>query len=291
MITRILAFVCLLSILAGTGILYWGLHQRALVLAERHARALLAAADNLAVYTREHVSPLAEKLQSAPFNPETEPSFAAARVFRVAGETSYSYRTPALNPTNPEDLPSPTETELIRHFREHGQHTERTGVRDMDQERLFYIAHPIRVTSEKCLTCHGSADTAPPALVARYGSSNGFGWKLDEVVGIELLTVPVTSQFQNVLQFTLISAGSIALMFVFCYVALSASLQFAVVRPLQDLARAADQASKSTQGDFRQPAGGVQEIGQVAAAIDRLRVSLAKALANLSRGPERRDAS
>src|SRR5208282_1156225 len=112
-----------------------------------------------------------------------------------------------LNPTNPEDRPSPVETELIRNFREHNEWNELSGVLDVRQERLFYIARPLRVTSEACLVCHGSPENAPAALLAHYGTSNGFGWKINEVVGIELLTVPVTSQFKNLLQFALYSAG------------------------------------------------------------------------------------
>jgi hypothetical protein len=181
-ITRILASVCLFSIVAGTGVLYWALHDRALGLAQAHARAMLAAADNLRTYTREHVSPLLEKLPATPFHPEIAPSFAAARIFRSVGDSDFSYRTPALNPTNPDDRPSPAETEFIRNFREHSDWNELSGLQDIMQEREYYIARPLRVTSEECLTCHGSPENAPAALIALYGSSNGFGWKLNDIV-------------------------------------------------------------------------------------------------------------
>ncbi len=291
--SRILALVCVSSTVVGTGILYWALHDRALTLAESHARALLAAADSLAAYTREHVSPLVEKLPSTTFHPETEPSFAASQVFRNVGESDYRYHTPALNPTNPEDRPSPEETELIRSFREHSEWAELSGVYDVQQERFFYIARPLRVTGEACLSCHGSPEKAPAGLLARYGSSNGFGWKINEVVGIELLAVPVTSQFKNLLQFALYAAGCIVLMFVFCYVALSAALQLTVVRPLQALARAAHQASTSMQGDVHLSGSGVREIEELAASIERLRLSLAKAMTGLPHDEpgQNRDAS
>ena len=41
---------------------------------------------------------------------------------------------------------------------------------------------PRAVVDKYCLSCHSTADNAPATLVALYGSQNGFGWKLGDVV-------------------------------------------------------------------------------------------------------------
>jgi hypothetical protein len=33
---------------------------------------------------------------------------------------------------------------------------------------------------------------APPAMLIQYGSMNGFGWKLGEIVGAQIVSVPAT---------------------------------------------------------------------------------------------------
>ena len=62
---------------------------------------------------------------------------------------------------------------------------------------LFYLARPIRITDAQCLACHDRADRAPAAMLDKYGRGNGFGWRLGETVAVQLLTVPVSQQFNN----------------------------------------------------------------------------------------------
>jgi hypothetical protein len=58
-----------------------------------------------------------------------------------------------------------------------------------------------------------------------------------------------------------------------------------VASPLDRLAEAADQASRSTTETPALPASGARELRVLGEAIQRLRVSLAKALAQLGQKP------
>jgi HAMP domain-containing protein len=283
-IRRILLSVFLLSLIVGTGAFYFVLHDREIRQAEEQARTLLSSAFAVRGYTTQHILPLLAKLPQNEFYEETVPSFAAQTVFHsVTGQASgYSYREPALNPTSVTDRPSAFEVDLIRQFRDRDGLTELTGVRDSGQDRLFYLARPIRITSEACLGCHSTPERAPPTMLARYGSANGFGWTMNEVIGIQLLTVPVTRQFTGTLRLVMYLAGGLLLMFVVCYAVLSVALDAMVARPLQALARAADAASLTAGHDVRLPMAGVRELQRLAAAIERLRVSLAKTMARLA---------
>jgi hypothetical protein len=72
-------------------------------------------------------------------------------------------------------------------------------------------------------------------MVAKFGPVNGFGWKMGETVGMEILTVPLTQQLQGTLQLVLFLAGGLVLIFVVAYVALSIVFDSALVRPLSEL--------------------------------------------------------
>jgi protein-histidine pros-kinase len=86
---------------------------------EDEARALLRLAMASRNYTVEHITPLLEKLPEESFYPESVPSFAAQTMFRqfATDAGDYTYREAAINPTNPDDLASAFEVELIADFR------------------------------------------------------------------------------------------------------------------------------------------------------------------------------
>jgi len=251
--------------------------------AAAEARILLTSAVAIRGYTADNILPKLSRLPAEEFHAETVPSFAAQAVFRAVARSypSYTYREPALNPTSPADLAKPFEVELIQRFRADGQLQELSGVRNADADRLFYLARPIRVTQEGCLACHSTPDRAPPAMVARYGTIAGFGWQMNEVVAVQVLTVPVTEAMKGSLE--LVAALSLGLMAVFAaaYFALTLSLDSMVVRPMQALARAAAAASQGADPRLPLPRAGGAEVRELAEAIERLRTSLGKALGQL----------
>jgi hypothetical protein len=40
------------------------------------------------------------------------------------------------------------------------------------------------------LTCHSTPETAPVEMVKIYGTANGFGWKRNDVIGAQIVSVP-----------------------------------------------------------------------------------------------------
>lgn len=282
-IRRGLLAVLLLALVVGSGGFYLLLRDQALHDAAEQARLLLASAMGVRQYTDSRVAPLIQAAPGGAFHEETVPSFAAQSVFREvsAGERAFTYREAALNPTAPGDRASAFEVGLIERFRSEPGLKEISGDRVMGADRVFYLARPIRITDGQCLTCHDTPARAPPALIAKYGASNGFGWKLGETIGVQWLALPVTQQFQRTWTLTALLAAGLTLIFVIAYLALAAQLELWVAGPLKSLASAADAASRSADATSPLPAGGVEELRRLAAAVDRLRVSLAKALAEL----------
>jgi len=284
-IRRVLVAVFLVAEVVGVGGIYGLLRFEGLKEAERQSRVLLASATGLRDYTSAQVLPSLAASSATNFHEVTVPSFAAETVFRsISGkDAGYTYRESALNPTNPQDRATPFEVDLVRRFQAKHELNEVTGLTTVGGEPAFYLAHPFRITDPQCLACHSTPAAAPPAMLAKYGSSNGFNWHMGETVGVQLLTVPVAIQFQGTLQLVILLSTGLLVIFVVAYFALARALDTALVLPLRALAGAADAASRS-DGSGELPKGGAREVADLSAAIDRLRTSLRLALERLSGG-------
>ena len=237
-------------------------------------------------YTQDQVLPDVAKAPTSQFYETGVPAFAAQSVYkRVQGmNPAYSYREPALNPTNPNDRPSSVEVDLINRFRAEAQLDELTGIRDSDAGAVFYLARPIKITNADCLVCHSTPDKAPPSMIAKYGPSNGFGWQLNEIIGIQTLTVPIAEQLKGSVELAISLAGGLLLVFVVTYFVLTYTLQMTLVRPLRELTDAAEAASVTANERAAINVSGTKEIQDLADSIARLRLSLMKALRRLASG-------
>lgn len=270
-----------IALLVGAGGAYFILHDRAVHRTAAEAGRLLSVATAIRGYTDQHIVPLLRSNDK--FHAVTVPAFAAQTVYRSVQENypGYIYREPALRPTNPNDLPTPFEVELLTEFRAKPDLKELAGVRHDGNSSVYYLARPIKA-QESCLVCHDTPQRAPPAMVAKYGPYNGFGWQLNEVVALQSLTVPAAEELRQTGEIAMLLAGGLLLVFLATYFVLTLSLESLVVRPLRSLAQAAEAASLGTDAGAALSASGAQEIRSIAGAIERLRVSLVKSLKRLA---------
>ncbi len=73
---------------------------------------------------------------------------------------------------------------------------EFVGERATPMGESLFLAKPIR-TDAACMQCHSVPSVAPSSVIARYGTSNGFGWQPNEVIGARIVSVPVASAEQG----------------------------------------------------------------------------------------------
>ena len=127
------------------------------------------------------------------FFPQSIPFYASTENFNYfRGQyPNYAYKEAALNPTNLRDRTTDWEADVVNIFRNDPARTEVTGRRETPEGTSLYLCAPIRVDDESCLTCHSTPEKAPVEMVKSYGATNGFGWKLNEVVGAQILSVPL----------------------------------------------------------------------------------------------------
>ena len=160
----------------------------------QNARLMMEAALASRTYTSTQVKPLLETQLKYEFLPQTVPAYAATEVFNEMRKRhpDYGYKEATLNPTNPRDRASDWEADIVNVFRQSASNKELIGERDTPTGRTLYLARPIDVSSASCLVCHSTVEVAPKTMIDLYGSANGFGWKFQEVIGAQVVSVPMS---------------------------------------------------------------------------------------------------
>jgi len=231
-------------------------------------------------YTSRELKPLLAKDpdSNVTFLPQTVPAYSATVTFDRLRKAypEYGYKEAALNPTNLRDRAADWEADVINFFRNHPEQKEILAERDTATGRFLYLAHPIPA-DPPCLDCHSTADMAPRPMIATYGTANGFGWKANEVIGAQIVSVPMAVPVKNADRAFRSLLIYFAAIFFISVAVIDAALYLIVIRPLHNLSVAANRIS---QGDLDVPDlrfKGRDEIAETAASFNRLYLSLKKA--------------
>jgi HAMP domain-containing protein len=271
------AFVIGLAMAAGFAFKIAGDTARRDVL---HEAALMASeGEGASRYTDQEVAPLLSKEGTA-FAPQSIPFLAAQDQFRRVQKDwpDYSYKDAALNPTDPADKAADWEAALINRFRTDAALKRIISQRDTANGPVLSLSKPIRITDLSCLQCHSTPDKAPPGMIALYGSANGFGWKPNEVVGAQIVSVPMSVALAKANRSFLFFLGGLTIVFLVMLVALNVLLRLMVVRPAREIAHMADEVSLGKSDVPEYVPKGKDEIASLAESFNRMRRSLANAM-------------
>ena len=246
----------------------------------QHARIMIESALGARAYTAEHVKPLLTLQMKRQFLPQTVSAYAATQSFKAlrAKFPEYSYKEAALNPTNPNDRASDWEADIIREFRDNAERKELIVERDTPTGRMLNLARPLGIYDEGCLTCHGKVEDAPKTMTDIYGVNNGFGWKMGEIIGAQIVTVPMSLPLERAQQtfttFLILLGGVFALLLVL----LNVLLHFVVIQPVTRMAGIANDVSlgKPDVPEYVKP--GSDEIASLSQSFNRMRLSLENAM-------------
>jgi len=246
----------------------------------QNARLMMEAALSSRTYTNTQVKPLLETQLKYAFLPQTVPAYAATEMFNEMRKKhpDYGYKEATLNPTNPRDRASDWEADIVNTFRQSKDTVEMVGERDTPTGRALYLARPIQITSGACLVCHSTIEAAPKTMTDLYGPANGFGWKMNEVIGAQVVSVPMSVPIRRADATFRTFMLSLAGVFVVTFVLLNVMLHLMVIRRVTRLSAVADQVSLGNMdaGDFRSRSR--DEIGTLTEALGRMKVSLVQAM-------------
>ncbi|NDP41936.1 MAG: DUF3365 domain-containing protein [Aromatoleum sp.] len=246
----------------------------------QNARLMMEAALTSRDYTNTQVKPLLETQLKYVFLPQSVPAYAATEQFTELRKKhpDYVYKEATLNPTNPRDRASDWEADVVGTFRNTPATTEIIGERETPTGRSLYLARPMQIKNAACLSCHSTIDAAPKTMVDLYGTANGFGWKLNEVIGAQVVSVPMALPIARANRALRTFMLSLAGVFVVTVVMLNVMLHTIVIRRITRLARIADETSLGNMeaGEFRTRSK--DEIGVLTDALARMKTSLVQAM-------------
>ena len=267
--------------LAASGVIARGLLQQA-AKAEvtDRARLLMQKANAVSAYTAEQIKPLLETQMKYTFLPQSVPAYSAAEVLGKLQKDypEYSFKSAMLNPTNPRDRAVAWEEDIVNQFKHEADMKEFIGERETPTGTALFIARPIRLTNPACLACHSTPDAAPKTLTDKYGPSNGFGWTLNDTLGVQVVSVPMTLPLRQADQALLIVMAVLTGVFLLIGATLNFMLWKLVIQPVSRLSTIADRVSL---GEFEAPEFKVDskdEIGTLSESFGRMRTSLTHAM-------------
>ena len=246
----------------------------------QNARIMMESALGARAYTAKQIQPLLTLQMKRQFLPQTVAAYAATQSF-AALRTSFpdfTYKEAALNPTNPNDRASDWEADIIHEFRNNAERKELIVERDTPTGRMLNLARPLGIYNENCLVCHSTPESAPKTMTDIYGVNNGFGWKLNEIIGAQVVTVPMSVPLaraeQTFMTFMILLGG----VFLLLLVLLNILLHFVVIRPVVKMAVIANDVSMGKPDVPEYVRKGSDEIASLSQSFSRMRLSLESAM-------------
>ena len=239
----------------------------------QQAELMMESASSMRKYTSEELKPLLidNPRSKSEFLPQTVPAYGATVTFARLREKfpEYTYKEATLNPTNLQDRAAD--------FRNNPQDKELSGERATPTGKSLFLAHPISA-EKSCMECHSVPAAAPQTMIDKYGSANGFGWKLHDVVAAQIISVPTeipvkiaTSAFRTLM-------WSVTGAFAAILLAVNLTLYFIIILPVRRLSHVSNQISLGQMDAIEIPVRGNDEIAELTRACNRLFVTVSKAL-------------
>ncbi|MBT3724936.1 MAG: DUF3365 domain-containing protein [Gammaproteobacteria bacterium] len=245
-----------------------------------NANIMMAAAKSVRSYTVEEIRPLLNKLGKDEFLAQTVPAYAATESMKRLRKIypDYTYKEAALNPTNPEHKAAGWEEDVIQYFRTYDSVKEYSGVRDTPTGQYLFLSRPFKITKEGCLACHDSPDAAPKSMIKKYGRSNGFGWKHNEIIGAQIVNVPMSIPLQRANEalstFMIILGGVFAVI----WLALNLMLYLIIIKRIDVISVTAEKISKGDMSSPEFAMKGKDEIDSLSRSFNLMYRSLCSAV-------------
>jgi protein-histidine pros-kinase len=195
----------------------------------------------------------------------------------------YSYKEAALNPTNPEHKANVWEEDIIQYFRNYGDVKEYIGVRATPTGQYMFLSRPFKITKKGCLSCHSDPDVAPASLIKKYGRAGGFGWKHNEIVGAQIVNVPMAIPIERAKKTFYTFIIILGVTFLAIWLVMNILLHVIIIRRVNLIAAKSKEISKGdmTVEEFDQ--SGKDELSSLGHSFNLMYRSLSSAVKLLDR--------
>jgi HAMP domain-containing protein len=245
-----------------------------------NARVMMESALSSRSYTNTQIKPLLETQLKYSFLPQSVPAYAATEQFNDLRKKypDYNYKEATLNPTNPRDRATDWEADVVGQFRNGQVKGELIGERETPTGKSLYLARPIQITNAACLACHNTVAEAPKTMIELYGPANGFGWKVNEIIGAQIVSVPSALPIQRANHTFKVFMLLLTLVLIMTFILLNVMLHSIVIRRVKELSKLADEVSLGHLETAEFKTKSKDEIGVLTEALARMNKSLVQAI-------------
>lgn len=219
-------------------------------------------------YLSRHVTDEPEK------NPALIPQVAATKVAeQITRGSDYYVRQVSLRYRNPDNRPDAFESTQLESFKSATPHETWQVTSGSGKKSLRYL-FPM-IADQSCLACHGSYETAPNYIQARFPKGHfSYGYQVGEVIGAVSVAVPMEGLYREVfhnLRRDLLYDGIILAIFITISVRI---LQQTVVRPVKNVAARIAEVTRTGNFSERIFHDRTDEIGDLVNSFNSLMAEL-----------------
>ena len=115
-------------------------------------------------------------------------------------------------------------------------------------------------------------------MVDIYGRENGFGWKVGDTVGAQIVSVPERVPLARARSNLYLLMGGLTIIFALMLVLLNLLLHFFIIVPVRRISKLADEVSLGNMEVPEFQHSSRDEIGSLAVSFNRMRRSLVAAM-------------
>src|SRR3990172_2088872 len=182
----ILFIIFIITLPLITSVMYYFFRENAIREVADKALLTMHSMESLRKYVGKELRPTINKELPKKFVLEGESGFYILRKVSYnlkEVQPYYLYKQATNNPLAIENRADYYEEWFLKRFRENSKLKEITGLRTDGKDPLYYIARPVRVDQPGCMRCHGDPQKAPKEQIAKYGTTSGYNYVMDSVVG------------------------------------------------------------------------------------------------------------
>lgn len=176
---------------------------------QEHAKSLLLVTRAISTFVAKEQRPVADTMcdlleDNDCFYPQLQSStFITHRINEYINTQRVDLSLPPLmfkwashNPLNPLNKATPFELTLIEKLR---LNPEQKLTQLIESNSTTYLHYAIagNIMEKECLSCHGSPNEAPYAIVSRYGNTSGYGYSEGELSSIISIYIDINDDLIN----------------------------------------------------------------------------------------------
>lgn len=281
---RFIILIGILSLLATIGIAvasYTFSVNNAIAEAKSKGHLVFDYLQSSRLYFKNHQRPIILDLAGRDqFIPEIMSGFAVTRgvwhEFQKKN-SDYLFKQATIDPLHPDNKCDKYDMIVIDKFSENDELQLDEGTIDKNGTSYYYYAEPIKVGTS-CLRCHGDPADAPAEQIDMYGTENGYHWTAGSVAAAYVIYVPLQDALNKAkkaaINLVAIGGASVLVLMLIIWIFFS---QY-VVKPIFMLEKRATEISLGKNLSEPIVTSSQDEIGTLARAVDRLRISVEKML-------------